>query len=95
MLAVAAVSVVVGAAAVTIMTIGEEAPRHVPRGAEVTDSDEVLSGDTTANLRVQIESSLVQSGEPYTQEDVDRQLAEVLELAGGADIISVTFDDGR
>lgn len=93
--AVVAVSVVVGGAIVTIATIGDESPRDVSRGGEVTDTDGVLSGDKVATLRLEIENLLIEEGEPYTQEDVDRQANEVLELAGDADIIGIVTDDGR
>ncbi|WP_152189753.1 hypothetical protein [Georgenia satyanarayanai] len=99
MVATVAASVVVGGAIVTIATLSDESPRDVTRqvspGVDVTDTDGVLSGDKTANLRTLIESSMVQGGEPYTQEDVDRELAELLELTGGSDMISIVIDDGR
>jgi len=93
--AAVAVSVVVGGAIVTVATVSDESARDVSPGVEVTDMDEVLSGDKIANLRTLIESSMIEGGEPYTQEDVDRELAELLELTGDADLVSIVIDDGR
>ncbi len=97
--AVVAVSVVVGGAIVTITTLSDESPRDASRQGsprvDVTDTGEILSGDKIANLRTQIENSMIQDGQPYTQEDVDRVLAELLELTGDSDLISIVVDDGR
>lgn len=85
--AVVAVSVVVGGAVTTIATLRPESPRDVPRGVSrdvPRDDDFVFMDDLPpdeqiAYRRIEIENLMIQGGEPYTQEDVDRELAELLE----------------
>lgn len=81
--AVVAVSVVVGGAVATIATTRGGPPldvsRHVSRGVDITDTDEPPPYGSVAARRIETENLMIQGGEPYTQEDVDRELAELLE----------------
>ncbi len=41
--------------------------------------DDLSPEQQVAYRRIEIENLMIQGGEPYTQEDVDRELAELLE----------------
>lgn len=79
---VAASVVVVGAGAAIAMT-GGDAPRDVSRNVARDDDfvfmEEVPLDEEVAYRRIEVENLMIMSGESYTQEDVDRELAELLE----------------
>lgn len=81
--AVVTASVVVVGAGAAIAMVGGDAPRDVsrddPRDDDFVFMDDLSPDEQVASRRIEVENLMIQGGEPYTQEDVDRELAELLE----------------
>src|SRR5690554_3548792 len=83
LVAFGAASVVVVGAGAAIAVGGGDVPRDlsrdVPRDDDFVFMDDLSPEEQVAYRRIEIENLMIQGGEPYTQEDVDRELAALLE----------------
>lgn len=78
--AVVAVYVVVVGAGAAIAMASSDNSHDVARDVDgMVFRDEISPGEEVSYRRIEVENLMIMSGEPYTQEDVDRELAELLE----------------